>query len=297
MLPHITVCICTYRRPTMLQRLLREIPQQETGGCFTYSIVVADNDVAQSARTVVEKCRTESNIPIVYTVEPERNIALARNAAVSHATGELIASIDDDESPAPEWLLNLFRACEAQQVAGVLGPIKPRFENGAPRWVVKGGFYERPVHYSGYIMPWHECRTGNLLFRREILDRSEPVFRREFGSGGEDQDFFQRMIQCNHRFIWCAEAVVFEFVPPARWSRRFIIHRALLRGKNTFRHPKDRFRNLLKSVIAIPAYAFALPVLLLASHHQFMKYVVKLADHVGRILASIGLNPVSERRM
>ena len=39
-----------------------------------------------------------------------------------------------------------------------------------------------------------------------------------------------------------------------------MIHRALFRGQNTFRHPKHRLRNLLKSVIAAPAYALALPV-------------------------------------
>jgi hypothetical protein len=56
-------------------------------------------------------------------------------------------------------------------------------------------------------------------------------------------------------------------------------------------------RNVLKSVIAVPAYALALPLLLLAGHHYFMRYLVRLADHVGRLLASVGLNPVTERRM
>jgi len=41
----------------------------------------------------------------------------------------------------------------------------------------------------------------------------------------------------------------------------------------------------------------ALPVLLLAGQHYFMKYLVRLADHIGRLLASVGLNPVTERRM
>jgi hypothetical protein len=110
-------------------------------------------------------------------------------------------------------------------------------------------------------------------------------------------DFFCRFIERGHCFIWCDEAVVFEVVPPSRWSRRFMIHRALLRGRNTFRLPKQRFRNLLKSIIAVPAYALALPFLFLGGHHHFMKYLVKLADHAGRLLASVGLNPITERRM
>jgi hypothetical protein len=76
-----------------------------------------------------------------------------------------------------------------------------------------------------------------------------------------------------------------------------LIHRALLRGRNTFRHRKNRVRNLLKSAVAVPLYALALPFLLIVGHHYFMKYLVKLADHVGRVLTLLRLNPVAERRM
>lgn len=282
----------------MLDRLLREIVRQETSGAFTFSVVVTDNDSAQSARPIVEKCVSANpSLPIIYAVERERNIALARNTALSHATGDFVVFIDDDEFPAQQWLLNLLVTCQAYQAAGVLGPVKPHFEHEPPAWLVKGGFYDRPTHPTGHPMPWHECRTGNVLFRRAILNPGEPPFRREFGTGGEDQDFFRRMVAQGHRFVWCDEAIAFEIVPPTRWKRRFLIDRALLRGQNTFRHPKHRVRNLLKSVIAVPAYALALPLLLVAGQHYFMRYLVKLADHLGRLLACLRLNPVRQRRM
>src|SRR5664280_1724691 len=50
---HISVCICTYKRPWLLKRLLGEIGKQETGGLFSYSIVVADNDALRSAEATV----------------------------------------------------------------------------------------------------------------------------------------------------------------------------------------------------------------------------------------------------
>ena len=209
----------------MLERLLREISRQETADAFTFSVVVTDNDSTQPARAVVEKRQRElfAGIPqIVYSVEPTTNIALARNNSLSHATGDFIVFIDDDEFPAADWLLNLFWACESHQVAGVLGPVKPHFDREPPQWLIKGGFYQRPTHATGFVMPWQECRTGNVLFRRNILDPSEPPFRQEFGGGGEDQDFFRRMIERGHRFLWCDEAVVYEVVPPSRWSRRLM---------------------------------------------------------------------------
>ena len=48
-LPHICVLICTYKRPQMLARLLDGLVSQDTGGLFTYSVVVADNDQHESA--------------------------------------------------------------------------------------------------------------------------------------------------------------------------------------------------------------------------------------------------------
>ncbi len=281
----------------MLDRLLRDIAKQDTAGEFTFSVVVADNDATESARTIVETFAREGSIATRYVVQPEKNIALARNTALSQATGDFIVCIDDDEFPIPGWLLHLYRTCQRYQVAGVLGPVKPHFDAEPPRWVVKGRFYERPTHPTGFVMPWAECRTGNVLFRRSILPVNEPVFRREFGTGGEDQDFFRRMIQAGHKFIWCDEAVAYEVVPPVRWTRRFMLSRALLRGKNSLRQRRGRLKNLLKALVAVPLYALALPFLFLAGQHHFMKYSVKMVDHFGRLLALLGLNPVRERPM
>lgn len=307
-LPHITVCICTFKRPAMLESLLRELGNQNTDGAFTFSAVVADNDAEESARKVVALCAPDTSLSIVYCVERERNIAAVRNLALAHARGEFVAFIDDDELPSRDWLLFLYRTCQRFSVAGVLGPVNPRFTEQTPGWVVKSGIYDRPSHATGYRMPWQECRTGNVLFRREILNGpsaegnqgvvlSEPPFRPEFGTGGEDQDFFRRMMARGHRFLWCNEAPAWEIVPPSRCNRRFMLSRALLRGRNTFRHGEHRVRNLVKSALAIPAYLLALPLFLLGGQHLFMRYLVKLTDHTGRVLALFGLNPVHERQM
>ena len=82
---HISVCICTYKRPRFLKRLLEELGGQDTGGLFTYSIVVADNDHLQSAKPVVWDFAAVSSIQVTYCVEPQQNIALARNKAIENA--------------------------------------------------------------------------------------------------------------------------------------------------------------------------------------------------------------------
>ncbi|MGO8927557.1 MAG: glycosyltransferase family 2 protein [Limisphaerales bacterium] len=296
-LPQVTVCVCTYRRPALLRRLLSELQMQETRGLFEYSVVVADNDEQESSREVVAALAGTFPVRIAYCTEKRRSIALVRNKALERAKGDFVAFIDDDEFPTNEWLVNLFSTCIKEHADGVLGPVKPHFEGEPPRWLIKAGFYDRPAHPTGFVMPRRECRTGNTLFRRQILDGIGEPFRPEFGIGSEDVDFFCRMIERGHTFVWCDEAPVFESIPPHRWKRSFLIRRALLRGKTALQHPQGRWAGVAKSVIAVLLYTAALPFLLLAGQHHFMKYLVKSCDHAGKLLASVGLSPIREREM
>ena len=126
-LPHITVCVCTFRRTDLLRRLFTELEKQETAGAFTFSVTVVDNDAAGSARATVEECARESGRETRYSVEPLQGIARARNRALANSRGEYIAFIDDDEYPTPRWLALLLAACRGREVSGVLGPVLPHF--------------------------------------------------------------------------------------------------------------------------------------------------------------------------
>jgi succinoglycan biosynthesis protein ExoM len=289
--PNISVCICTYKRPELLQRALDALCGQETGGLFTFSIVIVDNDELESARPVATAFANGSSIPLTYCVETRQNIALARNKAIANVTGDFVAFLDDDEYPIKEWLLILFRTCKEHGVDGVLGPVKPYFDENAPRWVVKGNFYMRPTYPTGFVIDWRKGRTGNVLLKRELFEGSEQPFREQFRVG-EDQDFFRRMIEQKHVFIWCNEAVAYEFVPPVRCKRGFMWKRALLRGASSLLHPTFGARDIATSVIAVPAYTAVLPLSLIAGQGMFMTYSIKLFDHLGRLLALVGIRPV-----
>ncbi|MGO9863402.1 MAG: glycosyltransferase [Terriglobales bacterium] len=292
-LPHISVCVCTYKRPHLLVRILGELATQETGGLFTHSIVIADNDGLQSAKAPVEDFTARSPVAVKYCLEPRQSIALARNKVVENAEGDFLAFIDDDERPGDQWLLTLFRACNAPGVDGVLGPVQRRFEVEPPKWVMDGLFYERPVFPTGSVVKWRDARSGNVLVKKHVFPSDEKPFRPEF-RGGEDRDFFRRMIEKGFVFIWCDEAVSYEIVPPTRWKRTVLLRRALLRGAVTLFDPNFGVREIVKSAIAVPVYALALPFSLLLGQHKFMDLMVRLCDHLGKLLAVVGLNPVKE---
>jgi glycosyltransferase involved in cell wall biosynthesis len=292
---HISVCICTYQRPVMLKKLLDRLKQQRTNNRFTFSIIVTDNDSQLSAQSVVAAFIAKSWIEVRYCSELCQNIALARNKAIENATGDFIAFIDDDEFPEHDWLLKMLKTCEAYQSAGVLGPVRPHFEETPPSWIIMGRFCERPDHLTGQVMRWEECRTGNLLFRRSILKGLPEAFKPEFGSGGEDIDFFHRMIRQGHIFHWCNEGIIYETVPRDRWKRRYMLKRALLRGRNILKLPEGRIGLIARSIVAVPVYSMLMPFTLLLGQHVFMKYCIKFCDHAGRLLTLFGMNPIRQR--
>jgi succinoglycan biosynthesis protein ExoM len=291
---HISVCICTFKRLPLLQRLLQALEEQETDGLFSFSIVVADNDGARSAETLVAGFARKATIAITYCVQPQQNISLTRNKAIENATGDYIAFIDDDEFPIKRWLVNLLKALDEYKVDGVLGPVKRCFDQPPPKWVLDGNFYERATYATGLVIDWRKGRTGNVLLKRDLFAGDASPFRPEFRQG-EDQDFFHRMIENGHRFIWCNEAVAYEVVPPIRWNRRFMLRRALLRGAMEPKTPGFGARSILKSLVAVPTYLVVLPFAALAGHHKFMMMLVSLCDHLGKLFAVMGLNPVKEQ--
>ncbi len=296
--PHISVCICTFKRPHLLSCLLHELELQKTGALFTYSITIADNDASQSAKEVVLQFRDTSSLEVAYCVEPEQNIALARNKALANAKGDFIAFIDDDELPDTDWLLQLYQTCKTHDVNGVLGPVKPRFAVIPPVWALKAGFFDRPNsqdYPSGLMLHWSQTGAGNALIQRRVFDEVEGPFKQEFGSGGEDVDFFRRAMNLGKMFVWCAEAVAYEMIPAERTHISFQLRRALLRGKASLASPSGRPLGIVKSMSACSLYTMLLPVSLVIGRHVFLKHLVKACDHLGKLLALSGIDLVREK--
>jgi succinoglycan biosynthesis protein ExoM len=291
---HISICICSFKRPQYLRRTLENLRALETEDLFDYSIVVVDNDRDQTARVAVSDFAHTSPVKVIYGVEPEQNISLARNKALELASGDFIAWIDDDEFPEENWLLNFYKTLDQTNSDGALGPVEPIFESTPPSWVLKGKFFEkRRSRITGSKLKWNQTTTANALVRREIFQGITEPFRRQFTSGCEDVDFFKRMMEYGRIFRWCNEAVVHEVIPLARCSRLYLLRRALLRGQNN-RHFADA-QGIAKSIVAVPLYLLLLPFLLLMGQHFFMRYLMKIGDHAGSLLGVAGFNFMGQK--
>jgi glycosyltransferase involved in cell wall biosynthesis len=286
----------------LLRRLLEGVAKQQTGDeAFTFSCVVVDNDELGSGRPVVDRFATECGMRLTYEIEPQRNFALVRNRTLSLAKGDFVAFIDDDEVPVPEWLANLLDTQKRSGADGVLGPVRPYFDDPPPRWILRGKLCERPVHPTGMVMDWAQSRTGNVLIKRTLFEQGGMRFDPAYATGGEDVDFFKRAAMAGYRFVWCEEAPAYELVPPERCRKSYFLKRALLLGQISLKHATDRLtpgvriRIGLRSLLALLLYALALPVLMLGGFHLAMKYLIKACHHLGRLSALVGIKLMRAR--
>lgn len=230
--PQVDVCIATYKRPQRLATLLESLLGQDTRGQFTFRIVVVDNDAQRSAEGVVRRMGAQA-VDVVYDVEPQQSISLARNRGFAHATGEYIATIDDDEYADREWLANLLKALTLYEADVAFGPTVPLFDAGAPEYIKRCRAFVRPDPPTGSTQNFTE-HTGNALVRRAVV--AETPFDPFLGlTGGEDTDFFQRLRWQNRKLVWCREARVFSPIPPERATLRWVAKRAFRNGNGCHR--------------------------------------------------------------
>jgi succinoglycan biosynthesis protein ExoM len=225
----VSICIASYRRPHGLLRLLRSLARLDPASP-RYEIIVADNDADGSGDAAVHQARAEG-IAVHYVIEPARGIAQARNRSVAPARGRYIAFIDDDEEPDPRWLLELVGEVERHGADGAIGPVLPRFHDRAPRWLIDGGFFERPRWPTGTVLDRRGFRTGNALIRRAQLTALRGPFDERFAlTGGEDTDLFTRLVANGSRIISVDSAVVWEHLPPNRATASWYLHRRFVIG-------------------------------------------------------------------
>jgi succinoglycan biosynthesis protein ExoM len=230
----VSVCVSTFRRPSGILRLLRSLGRLDPAGP-RHEVIVVDNDAAATAAPAIRQARAEG-LRVQYLVEPVRGIARARNRSVERATGEHVAFIDDDEEADPRWLVHLWGEVVRHGATGGVGPVLPRFAEGAPRWLIDGRFFERPRPPTGTVLRVHDTRTGNALVRRGALRGLPGPFDERFDlTGGEDGDLFARLIAAGARFIAVDSAIVHEHLTPGRTTVRWLVRRRFRDGMGAAR--------------------------------------------------------------
>ena len=294
-----SVCIATYKRPQLLDRLLSSLEDQELPGNVALEIVVVDNDSDGSAAEVVAGHRDRNRMTFRYFLQPVKNISRARNTAVSNARGTYLLFIDDDEAADRGWAGALLDAAAQYSADAVFGPVFPVFDNDVPEWIRKGeplfmDTIPKTATGSDAAATW----TGNCLVKASILSGIAGPFDPEYGiTGGEDTALFNRLRQKGARLIYCNEARVFEHWPLSRTRLPYLLTRGLKGGNSHTRRAialaKRKAPVRLAMLVKAVTFGFvslALSILTFPSRVWRTYWQMKIAANVGRFMAVIGQN-------
>jgi len=172
----ISVILTTFDRRDLVARALASVFVQTTAA---YQAIVVDDGSTDGTAEFL------SHQPIdLLRVPHSGNPAIARNAGLHRARGDLIAFLDSDDTLRPNALEDLSDALRAQPAAGfAYGDYEP---DPGPRPLVPpvGDIFDRLLE-SDFLV------TGAVLFRRELLDAVggfDPHC-----SPAEDWDFWLRL--------------------------------------------------------------------------------------------------------
>ncbi len=242
----VSIIIPTQRRPEQLLRAARSALRQTGVATDALELVIADNDQTPSARPIAERLAAQAAFPVIYVHEPRSGVANVRNAAMTRASGALIAFLDDDEEAPEGWLAALLKAQARFDADVVFGPVRARASaNIVEHRAYLEHFFSRVgPDEAGVIAHYYGC--GDSLVRRAALpDTRRPFCGVRNQTGGEDDLLFGRMKAMGARFAWAPAAYVFEDPAPERLNLAYAIRRAFAYGHGPTAHcaaavPPDR---------------------------------------------------------
>ena len=180
--PRVSVVVCTYNG----SRTIRDCLDGASRLAYPdYEVIVVDDGSSDATAVIARQydCR------LIQT--ENRGLASARNSGLAAATGDIIAYLDDDAYPDPDWLTYLAATFLRTGYAGVGGPnIAPPGDGPIAECVARapGG----PVHVLVTDREAEHIPGCNMAFRKSCLD-AIGGFDPQFRTAGDDVDVCWRL--------------------------------------------------------------------------------------------------------
>jgi len=232
--PEVSIVICTYNNCESLRDTLRSIAAQRDPRQVAQELIVVDNNSADATRGVVEEFEAAGDYPhpVRYVFEASQGVAHARNTGVREARGEFLFFVDDDVTIDPGWLQALlvcFRESNADAVGTRIDrdwicPVPAWYSDEIAGCLIAQDYGPRRIRWTA------ENRilvTASLGFRRAVFD-AHGMFRSELGRrgdslvGGEDSEYYRRLLRSGATVMYEPAAVAFHKVERDRLSKDYL---------------------------------------------------------------------------
>lgn len=227
MIEEISVVVCAHdeARWVELQEVVGALASEPVAPREVIVVIDHNHALFERARTTLTGARVVENTQ-------ERGLGGARNSGIAASSGSIIAFIDDDAMPSPEWLPMLAEMYQRPDVAGAGGGAEPVWATARPAWFPREFDWVVGCSYLGMPEVTQEVRNlfgCNMSYRRELLD-ALGGFR--LGYGCDETDLCIRLGQRwpEKKLLHVPEAKVFHKVPESRTKLRRFVSRCYFEG-------------------------------------------------------------------
>jgi GT2 family glycosyltransferase len=195
--PKVSVIIPHYRDFEHLDACLRSVAAQSYPAARV-EVIVGDNGSPEGIERVREVAAGRAQVLLVE----ERGAGPARNGAVAHATGEVLAFIDSDCVAEPQWIEEGVRALSGYDFVG--GQVKVLVQDEARMTPVEAWERVFAFDFKSYIEKKGFTGSGNLFCPRRVFD-AVGGFRVGIS---EDTEWSLRAVAAGFRLGYAPKAVV-----------------------------------------------------------------------------------------
>lgn len=207
----VDVVIPTFNRQARLVRTLEALSRQTFKD---FGVIVVDDGSTPPVRAALQGREFPFPLRVIETGAAGGGPARARNLGVAKSHAELIAFVDDDVDPAPDWLeRHLAHQAAATKLIVSFGPLlappdwKPTPWNW---WEAETLAREYARMTSGLYQPgWRQVFTGNAMMPRTSI-LAAGGFNESF-TRAEDIELALRLEQRGHGFVFAADAVGWHY--------------------------------------------------------------------------------------
>ena len=203
----VSVIIPTYNRPARLASCLESLAQQGLP-MEHFEVIVVDDGGRTSLDPVVRPFQDRLNISLVK--QQNTGPAGARNTGVANASGEFIAFIDDDCTPAKDWLALM---------TGYLQQDSSRMYGGYTANALEGNIYSSASqtlidflygYFNADPQQAHFIASNNMAMARELFEKVGGFDTSFPGACGEDRELCDRWLYLDHRITYVPDALIFH---------------------------------------------------------------------------------------
>ncbi|MDB9376293.1 glycosyltransferase family 2 protein, partial [Nodularia sphaerocarpa] len=219
----ISIVICTADRRISLEKTLLAI-KKITYSC--YEVIVVDGSSNSETMEMLTIMLSSFNRNLKLATVQERNISVSRNVGIKLASGAIIAFIDDDAIPPPDWIEKLLSTyfLYGDNCAGVGGAVRDMTSPGYPlqyhRGITNIISNTSPICLAGVInhnQPqgfWYNGLMGtNSSYRKDLLEKING-YDEFFDYFLDETDVCLRLIQAGYEIHHC-DVVVDHYPQPS----------------------------------------------------------------------------------